>query len=285
MGGAMNPLIVFTLAFFLFITKALYTKPLVKVFQRKFGEIAGYWLFTSFFTVLLAVFVTLLCPGVYFVRWDFPVRDFLIFFSLALLSSIPAIPEFRDFFHPKSKEERKELELVKSLTFAQAAAIQVISAALPEELVNRYIFLGLISLWNPLVGLVGISIFFGLAHKFSHSNRRWGMLLFNTLVGLVLGWAYLYTGSLLLVMTIHWLGNMLPWAYLRYASARKAILGTTILFAVLPPVILRNELTKAIDYLSGIYSTSGLLWGALIGLSMLGVAYAVLLMLKRGKKA
>ncbi|ASJ02462.1 hypothetical protein A3L09_03930 [Thermococcus profundus] len=282
----MNPLIVFILAFLLFVTKGLYTKPLVKAFQRKFGEIAGYWLFTSLFTVFLAIFVTLLCPGIYFVRWDFPLKDFLPFFSLALLSSIPAIPEFRDFFHPKSEEERKELELVKSLTFAQAAVIQVISAALPEELTYRYVFLGLLSLWNPLAGLVGISIFFGISHKFSHPTRRWSTLLFNILIGFVLGWAYLYTGSLLLVMGIHWLGNMLPWAYVKYESARKVILGTAALFAVLLPVIFRNELIKAADYLSGVYSTGGLLWGTFVGFSMLGIVYAELSMLKRrGSKA
>ncbi|MBP1912585.1 membrane protease YdiL (CAAX protease family) [Thermococcus stetteri] len=128
---------------------------------------------------------------------------------------------------------------------------------------------------------MGMSIFFGISHKFSHPNRRWSTLLSNTLIGFVLGWAYLYTKSLPLVMAVHWLVDMLPWAYVRYESARKAILGMAILFAVLPPVILRSELTKVADYLGGVYPTSGLLWGAFIGLSMLGVAYAGLLMRRR----
>ncbi|MBP1912584.1 hypothetical protein J2747_001908 [Thermococcus stetteri] len=37
-GGGMNPLIVFTLAFLLSMTKGLYTKPLVKMFQENSGR-------------------------------------------------------------------------------------------------------------------------------------------------------------------------------------------------------------------------------------------------------
>ncbi|WP_234394425.1 CPBP family intramembrane glutamic endopeptidase [Thermococcus piezophilus] len=206
----MNPLAVFAIAFFIWITSPLYFPRLSVRLKDKLGEIAAYWLVVSAFDVLLAGFITLLCPGVYFIRWSFPVGDFLVLPALAVLSFLPAVGEFRRFLKPESEEDREMVELIRRASFGQLALLQVISVALPEELVFRYIFLGLLSLWNPFVELIAVSLFFGISHKFSHPDRIWKVLLSNTLTGLVLGLGYLYTKSLLVVMAVHWLVDLIP---------------------------------------------------------------------------
>jgi len=78
----MNPLTAFVLAFLLYITHGIYLSGVIKAFQRRFGEIEGYWMAVSLFTVVFAVLMTLLCPELYFVRWSFPLDYFLLFLSL-----------------------------------------------------------------------------------------------------------------------------------------------------------------------------------------------------------
>ena len=95
-------------------------------------------------------------------------------------------------------------------------------------------------LWNPFAGLIAVSIFFGLSHKFSHPDRNWNVLLSNTLTGFVLSLGYLYTKSLPLVMAIHWLGNTIPELYVKDKGARRAILAG-VLFSPLFPVVFWNE--------------------------------------------
>ncbi len=64
----MEPLVVFVLAFLLWLSKGLYLRPLVERLSRRTNEIVAYWSVVSIAEVLLAVFVTILCPRVYFVR-------------------------------------------------------------------------------------------------------------------------------------------------------------------------------------------------------------------------
>ena len=142
----MNPLAVFVLAFFLWLSKGLYLRPLVERLSRVTNELVAYWSVVSGVDVLLAVLVTLLCPNVYFVRWNFPVKVFLVLFAFSVLSFLPAVGELKRFLNPKTKEDIEAVKLLKTATFAQLAFIQVISAALPEELIFRYVFLGLLSL-------------------------------------------------------------------------------------------------------------------------------------------
>ncbi|WP_297073680.1 hypothetical protein [Thermococcus sp.] len=72
-GIPMNPLTAFILAFLLYITHGLYLSGFIKPFQRLFGDIEGYWIAMSIFTVVFAVLMTLLYLRLYFVRWSFPV--------------------------------------------------------------------------------------------------------------------------------------------------------------------------------------------------------------------
>ena len=268
----MNPLAVFILAVLIYLTKGLYLGKLIEPFRRRFGEITGYWIAMSIFTVVFAAFITLLCPRLYFIRWSFPVDYFLIFLSLSILTALPALLDLKKLVDSEASGN-EEIELSKSMSFGQAAFLQIISAALPEELVFRYIFLGLLSLWNPFAGLLALSLFFGLAHKFAHPERNWRVLLSNTLTGFVFGLAYLYTKSLLVVMAIHWLDNMVFWAYIKYERARMAI-GVAVALSLLFPLAFWNQTEELISYLRDIFSLPALLWGVLVGLAMLGVVYA-----------
>jgi len=265
----MNPLIAFVLAFLLY--GGIYLSGVIRVFQRRFGWI-GYWTAVSIFTVVFAVLMTLLCPELYFVRWSFPVDYFIIFLSLSLLILVPDFYEFRKLVELENTGN-EEVELAKSMGFWRAAVFQVISAAFPEELVFRYVFLGLLALWNPLAGLVALSLFFGIGHKFSHPDRNWNLLISATLMGFVLGLAYLYTKSLLVVLAIHWLVDMIPWAYIKYGKLRRVIAGSTALLAVLPLVLLWGKIIPIIDWLIGIYSNEGLILGSGIAMAMLGIVY------------
>ncbi|WP_240923443.1 CPBP family intramembrane glutamic endopeptidase [Thermococcus sp. 18S1] len=267
----MNPPVVFILAVLIYLTKGLYLGKFIGPFRRRFGEITGYWIAMSIFTVVFAVFITLLYPKLYFIHWSFPADYFLIFLSLSILTVVPAILELKKLAGSEANYN-EEFELSKNMSFGQAAFLQIISAALPEELVFRYIFLGLLSLWNPFAGLLALSLFFGLAHKFAHPERSWKVLLSNTLAGFVLGLAYLYTKSLLVVMAIHWLDNMIFWAYIKYDRARKAI-GVAVALSLLSPVVLWDQTARFIEYLRDIFSLSGLLWGIVLGFAMLGVVY------------
>ena len=277
----MNPLAVFALAFILWLSKGLYIRPLVERLSRWTDELVAYWSVVSIADVLLAVLVTLLCPAVYFVRWDFPFKAFLVLFALSVLSFLPAIGELGRFLNPAKKEDLEIVELIKKASFAQLAVFQIISAALPEELVFRYIFLGLLSLWNPFAGLIAVSLFFGISHRFSHPGRKWSVLLSNTLAGLVFGIAYLYTRSLIVAMALHWLGNMVPELYIKYERARKVIL-TGVVLSLLSPLAFWGETVKMARYLGETYSPLGLIWGVLIGAGMLEIVYAKIKVL-RGK--
>lgn len=115
----MDPLVVFVLAFALWLSKRFCLRPMVERLSRRVGEIAAYWTVVSAFDVLLAVFVTLLCPRVYFVRWTFPVKAFLVLFALSVLSFLPAIGEFRRFLNPTTKEEHEMVEFIKNASFTQ----------------------------------------------------------------------------------------------------------------------------------------------------------------------
>ncbi len=269
----MNPLAVFALAFILWLSKGLYIRPLVERLSRRMDEIVAYWSVVSIADVLLAVLVTLLCPRVYFVRWDFPVKAFLMLFALSVLSFLPSIYDFKRFLNPETEEDRKMVEFIKNSSLPKLAFLQVISSALPEELSFRYVFLGLLSLWNPFAGLVAISVFFGLSHRFSHSTWNWRKLLSATLGGLVLGLGYLYTKSLLVVMAVHWLDNLLPELYIKYERARKAIV-VAVAISLLSPLVFWHQTAGLVEYLRGTFSLPALLWGVLIGLAMLGVVYA-----------
>ncbi len=142
----MNPLALFVLAFLIWTTSPLYLPRLSARLSGRLGELAAYWTVVSAFDVLLAVFVTLLCPSVYFLSWSFPVKVSLILFAFAVLSFLLAIGELGRFLNPTTKEEREMVELIKNASFTQLAVLQIISAALPGELVFRYVFLGLLSL-------------------------------------------------------------------------------------------------------------------------------------------
>ena len=269
----MNPLAVFILAFLLWLSKGFYIRPLVERLSRRMDELVAYWTVVSIFDILLAVFVTLLCPAVYFVRWDFPVKAFLVLFALSVLSFLPSIDEFKRFLNPEAEEDREMVESIKNSSLPRLAFLQVISSALPEELSFRYVFLGLLSLWNPFAGLVAISVFFGLSHRFSHSTWSWRKLLSATLGGLVFGLGYLYTRSLLVVMTVHWLDNLIPDLYIKYERARKTIV-VAVALSLLSPLVFWHQTAGLISYLRGVFSLPGLLWGILIGFAMLGVIYA-----------
>ncbi len=106
------------------------------------------------------------------------------------------------------------------------------------------------------------------------------MLISNALIGFVLGLAYLYTKSLLVVMAIHWLDDMIPWAFLKYEKARWATVGATALLVILPLVLLWGRLISVIDYLMGIYSNESLILGTGIAIAMLSVVYLGLKLLK-----
>jgi len=280
----MEPLAVFVLAFLLWLSKDIYLRPVVARLSKWTNEHVAYWSVVSTFEVLLALFVTLICPSVYFIRWDFPVKAFLVLFTLSILSLLPAVGEFRHLLNPTTKEDREMIRLIKSSSLARLTFLQIISTVLPEELSFRYVFLGLLSLWNPFAGLIAISVFFGLSHKFSHPNRRWNFLLSNTLTGFVFGLAYLYTGSLLMVMVIHWLINMIPTLYVKYERAKKSI-ATGVALSLLSPLVFRDETASIAAYLRGMSSLSGLLWGLLIGSAMLGVIYAGIKTIKgRGRR-
>jgi len=275
----MNPLAVFALAFFLWLSKGLYIRPLVERLSRRIDELVAYWSAVSIAEVLLAVLVTLLCPRVYFVRWDFPVKAFLVLFALSVLSFLPSIDDFKRFLNPETEEDREMVEFIENSSLPKLAFLQVISSALPEELSFRYVFLGLLSLWNPFAGLVAISVFFGLSHRFSHSTWSWRKLLSATLGGLVLGLGYLYTKSLLVVMAVHWLDNLLPELYIKYERARKAIV-VAVAISLLSPLVFWHQTAGLIAYLRNVFSLSSLLWGVILGFAMLGVVYAGIIAVK-----
>ena len=276
----MNPLAVFALAFLLWLSKGLYLHPLVERLSRRTDEIVAYWSVVSIAEVLLAILVTLLCPAVYFVRWDFPVKAFLGLFALSVLSFLPSIDEFKRFLNPETKEDREMVEFIENSSLPKLASLQVISSALPEELSFRYVFLGLLSLWNPFAGLIAISVFFGLGHRFSHSTWSWRKLLSATLGGLVFGLGYLYTKNLLVVMAVHWLDNLIPELYVKYGRARKVIV-VAVAISLLSPLVFWDQTARLIAYLRDISSLSGLLWGVILGFAMLGVVYAGIISLKR----
>jgi len=275
----MNPLAVFALAFLLWLSKGLYLSPLVERLSRRMDELVAYWSVVSVADVLLAVLVTLLCPAVYFVRWDFPVKAFLVLSALSVLSFLPSVDELGRFLNPETEEDRKMVEFIENSSLPKLAFLQVISSALPEELSFRYVFLGLLSLWNPFAGLVAISVFFGLSHRFSHSTWSWRKLLSATLGGLVFGLGYIYTKSLLVVMAVHWLDNLLPELYVKYGRARR-IIAVAVPLSLLPPLVFWEVTSGLISYLRDAFSLSGLLWGVILGFAMLGVVYAGIIAVK-----
>jgi hypothetical protein len=78
-----------------------------------------------------------------------------------------------------------------------------------EEVAFRGFLLWYASLWIGVPGaLIGISLLFGAAHSY---QKKVGMV-FATFAGLVLGAAYVATGSLLLVMFMHASWNMASFA-------------------------------------------------------------------------
>ena len=64
----MNPLGTFVLAFILWLSSGFYLGPVLKRLSKRVGELVAYWTVVSIFDVFLAVFVTFLCPKVYFVH-------------------------------------------------------------------------------------------------------------------------------------------------------------------------------------------------------------------------
>ncbi len=195
-------------------------------------------------------------------------KAFLVLFALSVLSFLPTIEDIKRFLNPGTKEDREMVEFIKNSSLTRLAFLQVISSALPEELSFRYVFLGILSLWNPLAGLVAISLFFGLSHKFSHSSWGWRKLLSVILGGFVFGPGYLYTKSLLVVIVLHWLINIVPDIYVKYERVRKAI-ATAVALSLLPPLVFRDKTVSIAAYLRGMSSLFDLLWGLLIGFAML----------------
>ena len=86
-------------------------------------------------------------------------------------------------------------------------------AAVGEEAMFRGYFLtGLKRAWGPVVGLLVMSIPFGASHLLvtGASETNWALFtLMLALPGMLLGWAYLRTGSLWLPMGIHFTWNFL----------------------------------------------------------------------------
>jgi len=147
----MNPLAVFVLAFFLWLSKGLYLRSLVKRLSRVTNELVAYWSVVSAVDVLLAVLVTLFCPNVYFIRWDFPLRAFLVVFALSVLSALPSLGEtLKSILNPTTEDARKMAEFIENSSFSRLTFVQVISSALPEEIIFRYVFLGLRRHGRPL---------------------------------------------------------------------------------------------------------------------------------------
>lgn len=64
----------------------------------------------------------------------------------------------------------------------------------------------------PRIGLIPSSIAFGLVHVIGH--RAWGEVVVATLFGLLLGWIFLRTGSLLGPWVAHALSNIISMNYL-----------------------------------------------------------------------
>jgi len=81
------------------------------------------------------------------------------------------------------------------------------------------------------------------------------------------------------VMAVHWLDNLIPDLYVKYERARKAI-AVAVGLSLLSPVVLWDQTARLIAYLRDIFSLSGLLWGIVLGLAMLGVVYAGIIALK-----
>ncbi|WP_297067603.1 hypothetical protein [Thermococcus sp.] len=63
MGMPMGPLGIFILAFLLYITHGIYLGGFIRAFKRCFGEITGYWIAMSIFTLIFAALITIVYPA------------------------------------------------------------------------------------------------------------------------------------------------------------------------------------------------------------------------------
>jgi membrane protease YdiL (CAAX protease family) len=142
------------------------------------------------------------------------------------------------FFLPIAVEGNTELA-VKIILLA-------VIPAFVEELLFRGVILSALSPYCKGVALVISAVLFGLMHQ------NVGQLLFAMLSGLVLGALYLHSRSLWPCVLLHFLNNLLTllgsalYAFLPAVSARRVVLGTTLLlvglgFACLARLLIRHN--------------------------------------------
>ena len=201
--GYLSPLLLFLLAFVLSVALTIYAKKLSQKLVSSIGESYFYWAVISTFYIFIVVVITLLYPPLYFIQWNLSINGFLLFLSLSIIVLIFGIKGILHLVNPKSNSDKEKSDFYRKFSLYKESLDQLISSALPEELIFRYTFLGLLSLWNPLAGIISVAIFFGIAHKISHPERSFSMLISNILTGFVFGLCYLFTKSILMIIAIH----------------------------------------------------------------------------------
>lgn len=108
---------------------------------------------------------------------------------------------------PSGFYSKNALQSVRPRTVAELVAVCLVAlpAALLEELLFRGMWVGGFSAWVPPVWLIAVSgLLFGLMHL---AQGLWGVLV-TAFVGIVLGVAFVWTGSLWFVLGVHWTVNV-----------------------------------------------------------------------------
>ncbi len=260
-----------------------YSGKIKKISKKTQGDYAQ-WITITFIAIFLAIIATLLTPEIYFLKWTFSIEDFITFLSLSLLLLFIEFRSIIEFSSSNPKREKEMIEGIRNSKISDLGIDMFISSAIPEELIFRYILLGLLILWNPFASLVGTAILFGIGHIFSHPERRTDELISGVAIGFVLGWAYLSTQSLILVILLHWCIDFIALFPVKYPKKAKKILIGIFVTLLISIIISWKIFIAESNFLMSIYSFTSLIWGIITGLILLIIIYLSSILGRRVKK-
>jgi len=226
--------------------------------------------------ILISIIATLLTPQIYLIKWKFSPSYFILFFSLSLILFFVEIKSYSNYLQPNPQREKELIQKIRNTKLSNIGVEILVGSAIPEEIAFRYLLLGLLSAWEPFAALIAVSTFFGISHIFSHSERNIDELIMGILIGFVWGWAYLLTGNIIMIISIHWLVDfitILPIKYPKYAN--KLLISVFVgAFALL--AISYNTLIEAFSMLLSIFSLNSLILGVLATLLLFGFTYLII---------
>ncbi len=141
-------------------------------------------------------------------------RDGLIAFSVSSLAFLPFLVLLMPFHAEQLSIYGKalnDMSILKSVsTLLALSPVVLIDSPIHEELFFRGYYSGMLSeKFNPLVGVLGSTLFFGLQHALVHPDWHPGMVAATVPLGLIFALTYNRNRSLISVITAHFLSNFL----------------------------------------------------------------------------